>query len=164
MDGAPVSLDELIREATCPVVERRMKTVKDFLAGLGLVEDDVTAPEDDAVADSDIARRVDRLEGGFEVLRRLGQGSTSLFFLAGDAGGEEQVLKLARHPDRNDLLADEAAVLERLRHAGIVEIHRTVELYGRAGILMARAGEQTPAECLRKEPRRELELFSATTC
>ncbi len=159
VDGAPVALDDLVREATCPEVGRRLATVKDFLAGLDLVEDEVTTPEDDAVDDPDTARRGDRLEGGLEVLRRLGQGSTSLVFLVRGTDGAERVLKLARHPDRNDLLDDEAAVLDQLRHPGVVEIHGKVELYGRTGILMARAGDRTLAEYLRKEPRLELELL-----
>lgn len=158
MDGAPDSLDTLVFCATCPEVSHRLDSVTAFLAQLDEVEEELTQPEADVVDEPNAARPNDLLPGGLRVLRRLGQGSTSLVFLVDDHG-TERVLKLARATDKNDVLENEAEVLEKLRHHGIVEIHRTVEMYGRVGILMAPAGRETLAERLRQHGRLELELL-----
>ena len=44
LNGAPESLQNLIKESTNPIVNDRMEVVTDFLAGLDLVEEDLTAP------------------------------------------------------------------------------------------------------------------------
>lgn len=152
LDGAGEDLRELIRSATHPEVTSRLASVGDFAFGLNLVEAELTRPQDDFVADPSAARAGDILEGGFQVIKRLGSGSTAIVFLV-DRGDGEVVLKLANDPRHNDSLRNEADVLQKLRHQSIIPILDTVEMYGRVGLLLENAGDQTLTKWLRDEGR-----------
>ena len=92
MDGAGQELQDLIQFSTCPAVEDRLTTVREFLELLENVENELTTPAPEAVVIPVEARANDRLEGGFVVQKRLGKGSTSVALLV-ERNGQAGVLK-----------------------------------------------------------------------
>jgi serine/threonine protein kinase len=139
LNGASESLQEMIQWSTLPVVADReglVSSVDDFLDLLEKVEIEAkTTDAETYVEDPDEAKTGDLLPGGFRVLHRLGKGASSVGLLV-EHQDEQYILKAAIDPDRNDRIAAEAEVLEKLRHSNIVEIIRTVEIGSRAGFLM----------------------------
>ena len=158
LDGAGEELQELIQFSTFPSVTARYETVGDFLEQLDKVEDKLTAPEKDTVDNPLDARVGDKLEGGFVVRGRLGSGSSAVVLLV-EKDAKEFVLKLSSHPDHNDRLRDEAALLRKLHHQNIVTVLESVEMNGLVGFTMERAGEKTLAQRLRSEGRLHLDLL-----
>src|SRR5690606_31165011 len=122
------------------------------------VEEELTAPAPEAVADPLTAKPGERLAGGFRVVRRLGTGSTAVALLV-ERDGRQHVLKVALDPAHNDRLRGEAEVLRKLRHQSVVALDDTLELNGRVGLLLAVAGEQTLAQRLRSEGPVGVELL-----
>ena len=164
VDGAPEELDNLIRYATHPEVTQRTDTVTEFLDQLSEAEHKLSGPnEPEYVEEPTKATAGDFLQGGLQVIKRLGTGSTAVVFLvkALDAKDDtpDRVLKLALTPQHNDRLRDEKEVLEKLRHQYIVEVYDLVDVGDRVGILMAPAGEETLGERLRSEGRLVLDLL-----
>ena len=156
VDGVAPALSRLVARATHPDPGQRPAHMRAFLDGLEAVEAELTRP---SVPDFDPARasKGDRLPHGIEVVRRLGQGGTAhVFAVAKD--GREQVLKVARDASKNRYLCDEHAVLETLRHPGIVEVFGTVEIGERLGLLMEHAGTSL-AERLRQDGRLSLDFL-----
>lgn len=149
-DGVSPALQKLVKEATAPEATRRLASVAEFLTGLDRFEDELTRPVEDVAPDPDAATAGSRLPGGFTVKRRLGTGSTAAAFLV-ERAGKEHVLKLAVSPEHNARLDGEAEVLKKLSFPGIVSLFDTVEMYGRAGLLVGFAGEKTLAERLNEE-------------
>lgn len=135
LNGAPESLQQLILESTDPVVDYRTETVADFLALLDEVEQTLTQPENEEVENPNDAQQGDVLAGSFQVLKRLGQGASSVGFLV-NKDGTEYILKVANDPEHNSRLQDEADVLKGLRHSHIVDFRGTAEVGNRLGILM----------------------------
>jgi serine/threonine protein kinase len=158
LDGAGRAMRELVRYGTCPEVADRIENVPAFLSDLEDVLNEITTPDEEAVQDPTEAKANDRLPGGFLVKKRLGRGSCAVTFLV-ERDGVESVLKLAASSELNDRVREEAEVLSKLRHQHVVEFRGTVEIAGRIGILMARAGEQTLAQRLRDEGRIHVELL-----
>jgi serine/threonine protein kinase len=158
LDGAGEELQELIQFSTSPSVTTRYETVGDFLEQLDKVEDKLTAPEKETVDNPLDARVGDKLEGGFAVRGRLGSGSSAVVLLV-EKDAKEFVLKLSNHPDHNDRLRDEAALLRKLHHQNIVTVLESVELNGLVAFTMERAGEKTLAQRLRSEGRLHLDLL-----
>ena len=122
------------------------------------IRDRLTAPEKDTVDNPLDARVGDKLEGGFVVRGRLGSGSSAVVLLV-EKDAKEFVLKLSSHPDHNDRLRDEAALLRKLHHQNIVTVLESVEMNGLVGFTMERAGEKTLAQRLRSEGRLHLDLL-----
>ena len=149
-DGVSPALQKLVKEATAPEATRRLASVTEFLAGLDRFEEEFTRPVEDVAPDPDAATAGSRLPGGFTVKRRLGTGSTATAFLV-ERAGKEHVLKLAVSPEHHGRLDGEAEVLKKLSFPGIVPWFDTVEMYGRAGLLLGFAGEKTLAERLDEE-------------
>ena len=150
VDAVPETLQVLVREATDPDVTKRLGSVEEFLKCLDEVENELTRPADDSVADPAAAGMGDRLQGGYLVKRKLGTGSTAMAFLV-ERDGREKVLKLALTPEHRSRLEAEAEVLSQLSHPGIVGYHGKVEMYGRVGILVDLAGEKSLAARRREE-------------
>jgi serine/threonine protein kinase len=157
-DGVPETLDELVHASTNPEVTGRLDAVDDFLRCLDDVEEELTAPAPERIADPPSAGPGDRLQGGFEVVRRLGTGSTAVALLV-RRDEREQVLKIALDTAHNERMRAEAAVLRKLRHQYVVALDDVMEIGGRVGLLMAVAGESTLAQRLRAEGRLGLELL-----
>jgi len=145
-DNLPEELDAFVNAATDPVPARR-STVRELLELLDDVLDQLTTPtptEHDTANTVDplTAKKGDRLDGGWEVLRRLGSGSTAVALLCQRPGATEpEVLKVAKDEDHAERLRDEARALESLRHAGIVELYGVERIHGRTVLRLAPAGD-----------------------
>jgi len=158
LNGASVSLQELIQWSTHADVGVRLDTVSDFLELLEKVEDEATLPEVETFSDDPTrAKKDDQLPGGYRVIRRLGQGGSSVVLLV-EKAGEEFVLKVASDPDHNSRLRDEAEILGKLRHNHIVAQCGTLEIGDRFAFLMHPAfanKEDRRIETLRDRLRHE---------
>ena len=165
LNGASDPLQFLIQYSTHPEVMNRIDSVADFLASLEDLEDALTTPADDSIDDPNRAQKGDRLPGNFTVLKRLGQGASSIAFLV-ERAGQEFVLKVASDPEHNVRLKDEAEVLHKLRHPHIVEYVEILELGDRSAILLQPVladretrRVETLGQRLRKEGRLSIDLL-----
>ncbi|HEY0698589.1 MAG TPA: protein kinase, partial [Micromonospora sp.] len=153
-DGMPTTLVEAIYDATQGDPRHRTRRVGDFLAGLELVWDELTAPEQPPVVDPLQAKRGDVLDGGLTVLHRLGSGATAIALLVRDDnredGRRELVLKVARDEQYADRFAAEARTVGNLRDARVAAlVDGPVKVGGRTALLLESAGQRTLAEDLR---------------
>ena len=135
LNVAGEALQTLIQYSTHPEVLQRTDSVVDFLAQLDEVEAELTAPDHDVVDDPERAHLGDRLPGGFEVVRRLGQGACSVV-LHVQREGQDLVLKVASDPQHNARLRDEAEVLQKVRHQHVVELVDLHEIGDRVAFSM----------------------------
>ncbi len=170
VDGAPEALQLVVACVTDPDASARPDSAE-FRSYLDKAERELAAarePREKPARPLD-ARPDDRLEGGFQVKRRLGRGATALALQVEheeDGGG---VLKVALDPARNDHVRREGRLLRSLRHANIVQAYREVDLSGHAAVFMALAGARTGAESrggsytladrIREEGRLSLDLL-----
>lgn len=81
LNGAPESLDQLVQQSTDPDVSERLNTAADFVECLDQVEVELTTPSNQLVGDPTHAKPGDLLPGGYEVIRKLGTGSTAAALL-----------------------------------------------------------------------------------
>ena len=164
MDGAGRELQDLIQFSTCPAVEDRLATVREFLDLLENVEKEFATSAVEEVVNPLEARAEDRLAGGFVVKKRLGTGSTSVALLV-QRDGQEGVLKVALDPSLNARVREEGQLLHTLRHQNIVELYDVVDIGGHTALFMAvagvetKAGTYTLAQRLRYEGRLSLDLL-----
>ena len=164
MDGVGRELQDLIQFSTCPAVEDRLATVREFLDLLENVEKEFASATLEEVVNPLEARAGDRLAGGFVVKKRLGTGSTSVALLV-QRDGQEGVLKVALDPGLNARLRDEGQLLHTLRHQHIVELYKVVDIGNYTALFMAvagvetKAGTYTLAQRLRYEGRLSLDLL-----
>ena len=153
VDGLPSDLEALVQIATDPMPANR-GTVKELLELLDEALDALTAPTVRAGDDGDppidtvdplAAHQGAMLDGGWEVLRRLGSGSTAVALLCRRFGSTElEVLKVAKDEDLADRLRDEARALEQLNdpgHPGIVRLYGVERVGGRTTLRLAPAGD-----------------------
>ena len=163
---APASLRRLVLEATRPVVSERLRDVTAFLALLADVDREVAAPGGEVGEDPLDAPPGTLLGQRFELVRRLGSGSTAVGLLVTDrdTDGERRVLKVAVDDAAARRLADEAEVLRTLRrldHPRIVRLaeEQPLRVGGRTALLLDSAGDETLADVLRERPRLSLDLL-----
>ncbi|MFJ8273776.1 BREX system serine/threonine kinase PglW [Streptomyces sp. NPDC094154] len=158
VDGLHPDIDDLVEASTAYEPGRRLSTVDDFLEMLEYVEEAFAdePPADDEKAAGGIGSRVgdsgpasgeerpeqekdpleavtgDVLADRWEVVRRLGTGSTSRAFLVRDLEGEPRrsgalpvaVLKVALSEAKHTVLDREAAVLRRIhRDSSIISLY-----------------------------------------
>ena len=136
VDSLPYVADLLVESATAYKPTQRLTSIEEFLELLEDLESDLTAPAEtpppeeekeplDAVAGDVLGA------GRWQVIRRLGTGSTSRALLVRDLQPSEKkrgtssfaVLKVALSEDRADVLTREADVLSGLRHhSGIINL------------------------------------------
>ena len=135
VNGAPESLQSLIQESTCPIVDDRLETVADFLATLDKVETDLKSIELNEITNPNEAKQGDKLPGGLSVVKRLGQGACAIALLV-EREGREFVLKVANDGEHNARLHDEIEVISKLRHHHIVKFCESMEIGDRVGFLM----------------------------
>jgi serine/threonine protein kinase len=158
MDGAVDSLVDLVRTTANSIGEDR-ESVEDFLAGLTLVEEELTRPDESALANPLEALKNDVLPGGYVVKKRLGSGSVSIVYLV-DINGDEQVLKVARASQYNVRIKEEFEVLqtvqEKVRSRIVVAPFKLLDFGELVGFTMESAGEKTLARYLREEGRLDL--------
>lgn len=148
IDGVPRALVELVHDATHGDPSQRLGSTADFRRRVEAVWDELTAAEPEPVTDPLEARRGDWLDGGLEVLDRLGTGATAKALLVREEGSEiGLVLKVARDEQHSDRLTAEADVLRRLRHWQVAALVRgPVRVGGRTALLMESAGPRSLAE------------------
>ena len=164
VNGAPESLDLLVQYSTDPDVTSRLDTAAEFIEFLDKVEDDLTAPSNQLVGDPANARAGDILPGGYEVIRKLGTGSTATAILVRKEE-QEFVAKIAVDTDHNDRVRDEGEVLQKLDSNYIIRCHGILDIAGRTSLLLDPAGDTrtgeplTLAKRLRNEGRLSLDLL-----
>lgn len=165
LNGAPDILQFLIQFSTHPEVANRFDSVTDFLNLLDSVEQELTALEHNLVENPIRAQQGDLLPGNLTVLKRLGQGSTSVALLV-ERAGQEFVLKVANDSEHNSRLKDEAEVLQKLRHSHIVEYCELLEIGNHSAFLMRpvlvdreKRLVETLGQRLRKEGRLHVDLL-----
>jgi serine/threonine protein kinase len=159
LDGAGPKLEELIKWSTHPDVLTRIGSVEDFLTLLDDVEDELTAPAENVVADPLHAKRGDQLPHGFVVERVLGQGATAIALLVKKAE-KEFVLKVALTEADNDRLHDEAEALRTIHSEFIVALVDELKMSGRTVLVLQKAGDRTLAALLRSEGVPSLEMLA----
>ncbi len=154
----------LVLEATRPAVSERLADVPKFLERLAAAERSLTeSPEDDV--DALDAAPGALLAGRFELVRRLGAGSTAVGLLVLDhavaqSANQTRVLKVAINDAAATRLAAEAEVLASVRDPRVVRlIEGPVELGSRRALVLESAGEETLAEVLRGRARVSLDLL-----
>ena len=159
LDGVPDSLQELIQLSTDPDPTARPADVHEFLRLLDEVEDELTTPEPKhGVAPAD-ARKGDTLTGGFKVLQRLGAGSTCHALAVEDTEGKRGVLKIAKTPEHNERLREEAEALEALHHPNIIKCFGIHDIDGATAIFVEQAGDITMGGRLREQGPLSLDLL-----
>lgn len=158
VNGTPEALDELVQFSTDPDVSVRMETVQDFLEHLDKVEDELTTPTNELVGDPTQAKPGDLLPGGYEVLRKLGTGSTATALLV-VKDDREYVVKVAVDTEHNSRVCDEGEVLVKLDSPLIVRTHGTLVIGDRTAILMDQAGKTTLGQRIRQEGRLSLDML-----
>lgn len=162
----PESLRRLVIEATRSKVTDRLKDISAFLALLDEVEREIATPA--ALPDGDPldAPPGTLLGTRFELIRRLGSGSTAAGLLVTDrdADGDKRVLKVALDDDAARRLLEEAEVLRTLRRLDHPRLVRLVEeqplrIGSRTALLLESAGDQTLADVMRERSRLSLDLL-----
>ena len=158
LNGAPESLDQLVQYSTDPDVSERLDTVDEFIEFLDTVEDELTTPSSQLVGDPNHAKPGDILQGGYQVIRKIGVGSTATAFLV-VKNDREYVVKVAVDVDHNDRVRDEGQVLRKLNSPLIVRCHDIIQINDRTAILLDRAGETTLGQRIRNEGRLSFDLL-----
>ena len=158
LNGAGEELQMLVEHSTHPEVTVRLASIDEVLEQLARVEEELTSPSTEPVANPADAKQGDRLESGFVVKHRFGSGSAAIVFLV-EKDGREMVLKLANKPENNPRILDEYDSLAKLGHPSLVRVYDKVMVGGLQGFTMQRAGELTLAQRLSKEGRLSLELL-----
>jgi serine/threonine protein kinase len=158
LNGAGEELQMLVEHSTHPEVTVRLASVDEFLEQLTRVEEELTSPSQEPVANPADAKQGDRLQGGFLVKHRFGSGSAAIVFLV-EKDDREMVLKLANKTENNPRILDEYESLAKLGHPSLVRVYDKVVVGGLQGFTMQRAGELTLAQRLSKEGRLSLELL-----
>jgi len=168
LDGASQAMIDLVRNATAGDVDLRTESAERFAQELENLIQDLLLQEE-------VAQQVDPLEatpgsvigtreqpGRFEVLQRLGQGSTALALLVRDPEHGQVVLKVALDEDgaRRRLL-DESEVLHLAREPRIAgSLEGPLVVGGRTALLLEDAGRESLAALIRREGRLSLDFLS----
>jgi serine/threonine protein kinase len=157
VNGCLAEIEELIQFATWPSPDDRFSSTNEFLVALDkaeeALEDALTSPA------SPLASPLEANTGndlnGFEVIRRLGKGGTSLALEVRRKGAgqpRQGVFKIALEPEYNERLKREAETLVRLQpHQNIVQCFERFEIAGLATLFLSSAGDETLRERLRQE-------------
>jgi serine/threonine protein kinase len=161
----PPTVRTLVLEATRPTVSERLPDVRSFLARLADAEQTLAGPAEE-VADPLDAAPGEVIDGRFELIRRLGSGSTAVGLLVADltadGSGPEatRVLKVAVDDAAAARIAGEAEVLTGLTGPRLVRlIEGPLDIGGRQALLLESAGDETLAEVLRSRERLSLDLL-----
>lgn len=163
---APAALRDLVRDATRPQVSQRLRDVPAFLERLSDVERELASARSDNIIDALDALPGTLLGDRFELVRRLGSGSTAVGLLVTDHQANEarRVLKIALDDGAARRLHDEAEVLSALgrkKHPRLVQLveKSPVKVGERTALLLESAGEETLGDVLRDRRRLSLDLL-----
>jgi serine/threonine protein kinase len=129
------------------------------LSGLDAVEEELTGPPQEALANPLDAKPCELLPFGLKVSKRLGGGSTAVALLV-ERGQEILVLKVARRVEDNGRVEAEHRTLQKLTHPLIVKAGEALHFPdGHFGFLMEYAGKGTLAQELKDLGRLSLEFL-----
>jgi serine/threonine protein kinase len=161
----PPAVRALVLEATRPAVSERLPDVRSFLERLADAEQALAGPAEEVTDPLDAAPG-EVIGGRFELIRRLGRGSTAVGLLvidlAADGSGPEitRVLKVAADDAAAARIAGEAEVLIGMTGPRLVRlIEGPLDICGRQALLLESAGDETLAEVLRSRERLSLDLL-----
>ncbi|MGW4420856.1 BREX system serine/threonine kinase PglW [Streptosporangium sp. NPDC004631] len=168
LDGVPQKMIDLVRNATAGDVDLRTESAERFAQDLEALVEEILLREEvaqqvdplDATPGSMIGTR--EQQGRFEVLQRLGQGSTALALLVKDSTHGQAVLKVALDEEgaRRRLL-DEAEVLQFARDPRIARgLEGPLAVGGRTALLLEDAGRESLAAMIRREGRLSLDFLA----
>lgn len=157
-------LRDLVLKATRPAPTKRTGDVGTFLSLLNAAERAANRPEESSTDPLEATPGAQLASGRFELIRRLGQGSTAVGLLVEDKNAtssvQSTVLKVALHDDAAKRLGDEAEVLRSLDSPRIVKlIEGPLTVNGRQSLLLESAGEQTLGHELQGRTRLSLDLL-----
>jgi serine/threonine protein kinase len=142
-DGLDPALAEVVIATTAVDPTDRVASADDLLVYLDAAEEEWASDDSEDTHPLD-ARRGDTLASGrFEVVQRLGKGSSAVALLVKDSARFDQlcVAKVANETDNNDRLLDEAAALDGIQHTAIVSLlEDPLELSGHVTLLIGYAG------------------------
>lgn len=163
LDTAPEEMYRLVFEATYGDVDLRTETADAFLAALDTLENALTRPEVEEIDPLD-AQPGDVLDSRFEVLERLGAGSTARALLVNDTTRADAdnpvVLKIALDEEKADRIRAEAEVLEEVRERRVVALlDGPLAVGGRTALVLQDAGRESLAELIRREGRLSIDLL-----
>jgi serine/threonine protein kinase len=161
IDQAPQELVDLIKALTHPLHYHRPASANIFLQELAKAESEWRdAPEAvEECQDPFLAQDGDMVLPGYQWVRRLGQGSSSVAFLVRSGQKEEFVLKLPLPGQSEERLLSEAEVLKKLSHRKIVQLQGVHTVAGRKALLLSSAGPETLAERLARKGFLGLEIL-----
>lgn len=141
-NGTVNEVEELVQLATDPLPGQRYESIAQFLKQLDEIEDALSRPANHYEGVPGDAPKGTLLEGGMEVIRRLGSGSNAVALLVRH-DGHERVFKVARENTAkgNARIRHEAEALEKLADSKrFVRVHGLREIGGYQGVLMDVAG------------------------
>ncbi|WP_430297721.1 BREX system serine/threonine kinase PglW [Sinomonas sp. B1-1] len=150
----PSAIRAAVLAATNPSPTDRTATVQKFLQELDAFEATSTTVPEETVDPLDAKPGAVLGGGRFEVVRRLGRGSTALGLLVRDAeaDGAERVLKVALDERAAKRLEGEAEVLAKLKGNRLVSMAKEtqpLDVDGRTALLLESAGGETLSDTLR---------------
>lgn len=140
-DGVAPELDDLVWRATHPRPNQRVPAVDDFLTRLETARSAMFGEAERDVLDPLEAEAGDVFDGRFEVVRRLGRGSTSVALLVRAPDGKPRALKISSSDVHLDRLEEEARALREFDHPRIVGLHEVIDLGTRRALVLDYAGE-----------------------
>src|ERR1022692_487835 len=151
-DEISPAMDDLVRGATGAQPVDRFESVREFLTYLDAVEEELTRPDQDEIADLLTAVKGTTVDG-WKVGQILGKGSTARALLM-TRDDDSRVYKIALSDAGRTRLAHEAAQLKNLRDSHIVRfIDGPKDIGDRTVLVLEQAGEQTLGQYLRREGR-----------
>ena len=146
------ALEAVVRRCTTPIVSDRYQRMADVAAALAVARAAVTGERLEDRVDPLLAEPGDTLAGRFEVVRRLGQGSTATALWCRDLPHDRDVvLKVSLGGPCDDRIRAEGARLVDLDQANIVKLVEQVELAERPTLVLSFAGERSLADVLRED-------------
>lgn len=158
---------EAIRGATCSAVAKRTSSLADFVAALTTVPEPQMPVE---VLDPAEATPGTTLDGRFTVIRRLGQGATSVALLVDDNFAEGKakpvplVLKVLTSDDDLELMQGEAEQLEAIGQRKLKNVVQLKEgpipVGNRSALLLSSAGDRTLSDVMTGSQHLPLELLN----
>lgn len=123
------------------------------------LENALTAPgTEHNLADPRNARAGEQLEGGFTVTRELGRGSSARVLEIVDASGQHDALKVPIDESREELLRNEAQVLQQLDHHGVIRLLDVIRPSGTTCLRLRLADSDTLGDRLRQKGPLSLDL------
>lgn len=155
-------LRQSVLQATRPAPGERLSSVGGFLELLDQAERATGGTRHENTDPLEATPGTVLAGGRFDVVRRLGRGSTAVGLLVADVndGGAERVLKVSLDAKAAQRLQDEAEVLRRLSGSRLVSlVDGPIDVDGRAALLLESAGPQTLGELLRERRRLSIDLL-----